>query len=100
MIKILYLIYTVKATLSKKMETQIQQLIIKAYSAFNNRDIDTAISTFHPDIEWPKAFEGGYVQGREEIRKYLTRQWAEINPNVEITGFTQMPDGSLAVGVY
>jgi hypothetical protein len=41
------------------MDIQIQDLIKKAYIAFNSRDIDMALSTFHPDVQWPKAFEGG-----------------------------------------
>ena len=79
---------------------QTQNLIKKAYSAFNSRDIDTALSTFHPDVQWPKAFEGGYVSGHDEIRKYWTRQWTEINPNVEPTGFNERQNGTLEVTVH
>jgi hypothetical protein len=82
------------------MKKQIQDLIIKAYSAFNARDIDTALSTFHPEVQWPKAFEGGYVTGHEEIRKYWTRQWTEINPNVEPTAFSERQNGTIEVTVH
>ena len=82
------------------MNKQIQDLIIKAYTAFNARDIETALSTFHPEVQWPKAFEGGYVTGHEEIRKYWTRQWAEINPNVEPTGFNERQNGTVEVMVH
>jgi hypothetical protein len=82
------------------MNIQIHNLIKKAYSAFNSRDIDTALSTFHPDVQWPKAFEGGYVSGHKEIRKYWTRQWTEINPNVEPIGFNERQDGTLEVTVH
>lgn len=82
------------------MEKQWEDLVRKAYSAFNGRDIDTALSTMHPDVEWPKAFEGGYVKGHEEIRKYWTRQWSEINPHVDPVGFTERPDGSLEISVH
>ena len=64
------------------MNKQISDLIYKAYSAFNSRDIDDALSTFHKEVQWPKAFEGGYVNGYDEIRDYWTRQWSEINPKV------------------
>lgn len=74
------------------MNIQIQKLVEKAYSAFNSRDIDTALSTFHPDVEWPKAFEGGYVNGHDEIRKYWTRQWSEINPKVEPIDLVERQD--------
>jgi len=82
------------------MGNPIQDLIKKAYSAFNSRDIDTALSTFHPNVEWPKAFEGGYVSGHDEIRKYWTRQWTEINPNVEPIGFNERQNGTLEVSVH
>jgi hypothetical protein len=82
------------------MEKQIQNLIKKAYAAFNARDIDTALSTMHPDVQWPKAFEGGYVSGHTEIRKYWTRQWTEINPTVTPVAFNERPDGTLEIMVH
>lgn len=82
------------------MEKQQQDLIKKAYTAFNSRDIDTALSTMHEDVEWPKAFEGGYVQGHESIRDYWTRQWIEINPNVEPIGFDLRQDDALEITVH
>lgn len=82
------------------MDMQIHHLIKKAYSAFNSRDIDTALSTFHSNVQWPKAFEGGYVSGHDEIRKYWTRQWNEINPNVEPIGFNERQNGTLEVTVH
>ena len=82
------------------MEKQIQDLIIKAYSAFNARDIETALSTMHPDVQWPKAFEGGYISGPNEIRKYWTRQWTEINPRVEPVGFNERQNGTFEIAVH
>lgn len=82
------------------MEKQNQALIKKAYAAFNARDIDTALSTMHSDVQWPKAFEGGYVSGHKEIRDYWTRQWTEINPNVQPVGFTERHDGTLEITVH
>lgn len=81
------------------MSAQSEQLIRKAYAAFNSRDIDTALSTMHENIQWPKAFEGGYVTGKEAIREYWTRQWSEITPNVAPVGFNEREDGSLEVVV-
>lgn len=82
------------------MNVQIHNLIKKAYAAFNSRDIDTALSTFHPDVQWPKAFEGGYVNGHDEIREYWTRQWSEINPDVDPVGFNERQNGTLEVMVH
>ena len=82
------------------MASQYEDLIKKAYAAFNSRDIDTALSTMHPGVQWPKAFEGGYVTGHNEIREYWTRQWTEINPNVEPVGFNEKEDGTLEITVH
>ena len=82
------------------MTTQYQGLIKKAYNAFNERNIDEALSTMQPDVQWSKAWEGGYISGHEEIKKYWTRQWGEINPNVEPIGFNERQNGSLEVEVH
>jgi hypothetical protein len=75
-------------------------LIKKAYAGFNNRNIDAVLSIMHPDIHWPKAFEGGYVIGQDAVRDYWTRQWSEINPKVEPLLITERPDGKIEVEVY
>ena len=79
---------------------QYQDLIKIAYSAFNARDIDKALSTMQPNVQWSKAWEGGYITGHDEIKKYWTRQWNEINPNVEPVGFNERENGSLEVEVH
>jgi hypothetical protein len=75
-------------------------LIRKAYAAFNARDIDRALSTMHPEVQWPKAFEGGYANGHYEIRAYWTRQWTEIIPNVEPIAINERQNGTLEVIVH
>jgi ketosteroid isomerase-like protein len=44
------------------------ELLRAAYAAFNVRDIDAALALTSPDVEWPRAFKGDLVRGREEIR--------------------------------
>ena len=82
------------------MPSHYQNLINTAYTAFNARDIDTALSTMHPEVEWPKAFEGGYVSGHHEIRAYWIRQWTEINPTVLPLETRESEDGSLEITVH
>jgi len=60
-----------------------QTLIAQAYSAFNHRDIDSALALMSENVSWPKASEGGRVVGKEEIRSYWIRQWKEFDPHVE-----------------
>jgi len=76
------------------------ELLRAAYAAFNARDIDAALVTMTTDVEWPKAFKGGFVQGPEEIRAYWTEQWSEIDPHVEPVAFHPYDDGSILVEVH
>jgi hypothetical protein len=82
------------------MTSELTNLIKTAYSGFNERNIDKALSTMHEDIQWPKAFEGGYVSGYEAIREYWTRQWTEINPNVEPIEINDGRNGLVEVLVH
>ena len=82
------------------MELQYQDLIKKAYAAFNARDIDAVLLTFHPDVRWSNGWEGGYVTGHDEVRNYWTRQWKELDPTVEPVGFKERPDGQIEVDVH
>lgn len=63
------------------------ELLRAAYAAFNARDIDAAIALMTPDVAWPRAFKGGFVQGPQAVCAYWTEQWSEINPHVEPVSF-------------
>jgi hypothetical protein len=75
-------------------------LIERAYAAFNNRDINGALALMTQDVSWPKASEGGKVVGKEEIRAYWTRQWAEFDPHVEPVAITEEGGGKARVRVH
>jgi hypothetical protein len=69
------------------------------YDAFNARDIDAVLATMTDDVDWPNGWEGGRVLGREAVRAYWTRQWAAIDPTVEVVGVQERSDGTVAVDV-
>ena len=75
-------------------------IIEQAYSAFNTRDIDSALARMTHDVSWPKASEGGKIIGKEEIRAYWTRQWGEFNPHVEPLAITEEDGGKVRVRVH
>ena len=76
------------------------ELLRAAYGAFNGRDIDAALALMTPDVEWPRAFKGGFVRGPEEIRVYWTEQWSEINPHMEPVAFYAEDAGQILVEVH
>lgn len=82
------------------MTVEIEDLIKKAYSAFNQRNMDEALSTLQPNVPWSKAWEASYIGRHHEIREHWTRQWKEINRNGEPVGFNQRQNGSLEVEVH
>jgi hypothetical protein len=82
------------------MTTFEQDLLKKAYAAFNARDIDGALSTMQRNVEWPNGMEGGTVHGHEAVRAYWTRQWSMIDPHVDPVTFDVDGSGNVIVGVH
>jgi hypothetical protein len=70
------------------------------YAAFNARDIDAVLEKLAPDVDWPNGWEGGRMQGRDAVREYWTRQFAEIDGHVEPENITEREDGSVVVDVH
>lgn len=77
-----------------------ETLIKTAYNAFNGRDLETALSVMHPEVEWPNGMEGGTVYGHSGVREYWTRQWGLIDPSVIPTRLTHLEDGRVLVDVH
>lgn len=77
-----------------------QSLMTQIYAAFNRRDIDGVLTMMSEKVDWPKASEGGRVIGKEEIRAYWTRQWAEFDPHVEPMEIIDREGGKTDVKVH
>jgi len=76
------------------------ELLRAAYTAFNARNIDAALLLMTPEVVWPRAFKGGFVRGRAEVRAYWTEQWNEIDPHVEPLAFHPEGGGRILVDVH
>jgi len=75
-------------------------LISHIYSAFNQRDIDATLAPMSENVSWPKASEGGRVVGKQAIRDYWTRQWAEFDPRVDVLEVVDQEMGKIHVKVH
>ncbi len=73
--------------------------LLRAYDAFNGRDVDTVLAMMHPEVNWPNGMEGGIEHGREAVRSYWTRQWSMIDSHVEPISFETLQDGRIDVTV-
>jgi ketosteroid isomerase-like protein len=72
--------------------TEEERLLRRAYEAFNARDIDGALASMHPDVDWPNGMEGGREHGYAAVRAYWTRQFGLIDSHVEPAEFSQDGD--------
>ena len=77
-----------------------QEFISQAYFAFNQRDVDAALMLMSENVSWPKASKGGRVVGRQEVRDYWTRQWAEFDPRVDVFEVVDREAGKTDVKVH
>jgi ketosteroid isomerase-like protein len=76
------------------------EFLKRMYDRFNARDMEAALAAMHEDVVWANGMEGGYVHGREGVRQYWTRQWAQIDPRVEPVRFTEKGEGQVVVDVH
>ena len=56
-----------------------EELLRRAYAAFNARDVEAAVALMREDVDWPNGMEGGRVHGRNGVRAYWTRQFGLID---------------------
>jgi hypothetical protein len=76
---------------------EARELLLRAYAAFNARDVDAALATMRPDVEWPNGMDGGLVRGHDAVRAYWTRQWAAMDPRVDPMRVAAEPGGRVVV---
>jgi ribosomal protein S18 acetylase RimI-like enzyme len=79
---------------------QHEQLLHRAYEAFNARDIRGALATMHPQVDWPNAMEGGRVHGHDGVREYWQRQWGSLDPRVQPLRIEHGPDDRVVATVH
>src|SRR4051812_50023479 len=72
------------------------RLLRDLYDAFNARDVEAVLAAVTDDVDWPNAWEGGRVHGKDAMRSYWTRQWGEIDPRGEPVETAELGDGRVA----
>jgi ketosteroid isomerase-like protein len=80
--------------------TDKEHLLRRSYAAFNARDVDAALATMHPDVDWPDMIEGRRIIGRDAVRRYWLSQFEAIDPQVEPSAFTTRDDDVIAADVH
>ena len=75
-----------------------EELLRRAYGAFNAHNADAALALMQPAVRWPND-NGGFVRGQGGLREYWSRQWKQADPRIEILRIAAAPDGRVVVEV-
>lgn len=68
------------------------EVLRRAYAAFNDRDIETAVALMAEDVIWPDLADGGFVYGRDAVREHWREQFEATDPQIELLGVDSGPD--------
>jgi len=82
------------------MTADRQEVLKRAYAAFNDRDVEAAVALMSQDVAWPDATDGGFVHGHDGVRRHWREQFEASDPHIEPTGFVDLPDGRVGVTVH
>lgn len=77
-----------------------EQFFRELYGAFNARDLETALASMHPDVDWPNMIEGSREHGHAAVRAYWEGQFETIDPRVEPQRVTPLGDDQVLVDVH
>lgn len=86
-------------TAAKPTQRAHEDLVRRAYTAFNDRKVDAGAALLAPDVDWPNAAEGGFVHGRDQVRKHWNQQFAQVAPRIEVGEVTEQRDGRVEAHV-
>lgn len=77
-----------------------QEFLQNLYEAFNRREIETILSLMRSDVKWANGIEGGFVYGRDQVRKYWRKQFELIQPHLEPLKFERDENNRSVVTVH
>ena len=77
-----------------------REVITAGYEAFNAGEFESVLAIMHPDVDWPNAYEGGRIQGRDNVREYWKRQLANAHSHLEPLRIEEDESGHVLVEVH
>ncbi|HVJ25508.1 MAG TPA: oxidoreductase [Burkholderiales bacterium] len=78
---------------------QSEDLVRQAYSAFNAKDVESGVALMDPEVDWPNVAEGGFVHGRDGVRRHWREQFRQVDPRIEVAGIAEKGDGRVEAHV-
>ena len=74
-----------------------EELLRKAYAAYNGQDVDGLLALVSDDVDWPDGPER--LHGKAALEAYWLDQWTRTRTHDQPGAFTHLPDGRVAVRV-
>ncbi|WP_328616583.1 nuclear transport factor 2 family protein [Amycolatopsis sp. NBC_00355] len=74
-----------------------EDLLLKAYAAYNRQDADGLLELVSDDVDWPDG--ANRLHGKAELKAYWLDQWTRTRTHDQPLAFTAMPDGRVAVRI-
>lgn len=76
-------------------DVQAEDLLRRAFDAYNRQDADALLTMVSIDVRWPD--NDGYVMEKGELRAFWRDQWAKTRTHDEVTGIERMDDTKFLV---
>lgn len=76
-------------------EDAAEEVVQRAYAAFNDRDLDGLLALVGEDVDWPDGTSR--LRGRAAVRAYWAELWTHTHAHDEPVTLTRLPDGRIAV---
>jgi NAD(P)-dependent dehydrogenase (short-subunit alcohol dehydrogenase family) len=76
-----------------------ENLVRRAYDAFNNREIEDGVALMDPEVDWPKLPEGGFAHGQDQVRKHWREQFSQVDPHIDISDIREETDNRVEARV-
>ena len=70
------------------------------YDAFNTGDLDTVLAEMTDDVQWARAFKGGFVEGQTAVKEYWIEQGKDISAHNEPLSYCRDDEARICVEVH
>ena len=73
-------------------------LLLRAYAAYNDRNLDALSALLAEDVDWP-GDDGGRLRGKDAVRAYWTEQWTRTRTFDRPSDPCELGDGRIAIRI-
>jgi ketosteroid isomerase-like protein len=74
-----------------------EELLLKAYAAYNAQDADGLLELVSDDVDWPDG--ANRLHGKADLEAYWLDQWTRTRTHDRPLAFTPLPGDRVAVGI-